>query len=146
MKKLRVVGIDIAKQVFHLVGMDEPGTILGRKRLYRAPVMAFIAQLPPPLMGREACGGAHYWARHLRAHGHEVQLMAPQLVKPSVQPHKNARREAEAIAAAVTRPPRRFVPPKEVDQQALPALHRVRERLMGERTALVNAVHGLLHE
>ena len=82
MKKLSVVGIDIAKQVFHLVGMDAQGTILVRKRLYRAQVMAFIAQLPPTRIGMEACGGAHYWARRFREHGHEVKLMAPQFVKP----------------------------------------------------------------
>src|SRR5215472_7105152 len=146
MKKLRVVGIDIAKQVFHLVGMDEHGTILVRKRLYRTQVMAFIAQLPPTLIGMEACGGAHYWARRFREHGHEVKLMAPQCVKPYVKANKNDKRDAEAIAEAVTRPTMRFVPTKDVDQQDLQALHRVRERLMGERTALVNEVHGLLHE
>jgi len=146
MKKLSVVGIDIAKQVFHLVGMDEHGTILVRKRLYRAQVMAFIAQLPPMLIGMEACGGAHDWARRFREHGHEVKLMAPQFVKPYVKTNKNDMRDAEAIAEAVTRPTRRFVPTKDVDQQDLQALHRVRERLMGERTALVNEVHGLMHE
>ena len=145
-KKLSVVGIDIAKQVFHLVGMDEHGTILMRKRLYRAQVMAFIAQLPPTLMGMEACGGAHYWARRFREHGHEVKLMAPQFVKPYVKSNKNDMRDAEGIGEAVTRPTMRFVPIKDVDQQDLQALHRVRERLMGERTALVNEVHGLLHE
>ena len=106
MKKLSVVGIDIAKQVFHLVGMDEHGTILVRKRLYRAQVMAFIAQLPPTLIGMEACGGAHYWARRFREHGHEVKLMAPQFVKPYVKANKNDMRDAEAIAEAVTRPTR----------------------------------------
>jgi len=146
MKKLSVVGIDIAKQVFHLVGMDEQGTILVRKRLYRAQVMAFIAQLPPTLIGMEACGGAHYWARCFREHGHEVKLMAPQYVKPYVKTNKNDMRDAEAIAEAVTRPTMRFVPTKDVDQQDLQALHRVRERLMGERTALVNEVHGLMNE
>ncbi len=146
MKKLSVVGLDIAKQVLHLVGMDEQGTILVRKRLYRAQVMACIAQLPPTLMDMEACGGAHDWARCLREHGHEVQLMAPQFVQPYVKTHKNDRRDAEAIAEAVTRPTMRFVPTKDSDQQDLRALHRVRERLMGERTALVNAVHGLRHE
>jgi transposase len=146
MKKLSVVGIDIAKQVFHLVGMDEHGTILVRKRLYRAQVMAFIAQLPPTLIGMEACGGAHYWARCFREHGHEVKLMAPQFVKPYVKANKNDMRDAEAIAEAVTRPTMRFVPTKDVGQQDLQALHRVRERLMGERTALVNEVHGLMHE
>src|SRR2546428_2597968 len=145
-KKLSVVGIDIAKQVFHLVGMDEHGTIVMRKRLYRAQVMGFIAQLPPMLIGMEACGGAHYWARRFREHGHEVKLMAPQFVKPYVKSNKNDSRDAEAIAAAVTRPTRRFVPIKGLDQQDIQALHRVRERLMGERTALVNDVHGLLHE
>jgi transposase len=145
-QKLRVVGIDIAKQVFHLVGMDEHGTILMRKRLYRAQVMAFIAQLPPTLIGMEACGGAHYWARRLREHGHEVKLMAPQFVKPYVKANKNDMRDAEAIAEAVTRPTMRFVPIKDVDQQDIQALHRVRERLMGARTALVNEVHGLLNE
>ena len=86
MKKLRVVGIDIAKQVFHLVGMDEQGTILVRKRLYRAQVMAFIAQLPPTLIGMAACGGAHDWARRFREHGPEVTLMASQCVKPYRDP------------------------------------------------------------
>jgi hypothetical protein len=146
MKKLSVVGIDIAKQVFHLVGMDKQGTILVRKRLYRAQVMAFLAQLPPTLIGMEACGGAHYWARRLREYGHEVKLMAPQFVKPYVKANKNDMRDAEAIAEAVTRPTMRFVPTKDVGQQDLQALHRVRERLPGERTALVNEVHGLLHE
>src|SRR5256885_3066953 len=145
MQKLSVVGIDIAKQVFHLVGMDEHGTILVRKRLYRAQVMVFIAQLPPTRIGMEACGGAHYWARRFREHGHEVKLMAPQFVKPYVQANNNDRRDAEAIAEAVTRPTRRFVPIKDVAQQDLQALHRVRERLIGERTALVHEVHGLLH-
>src|ERR671932_2855336 len=145
-KKLSVVGIAIAKRVFHLVGMDEHGTILMRKRLYRAQVRAFIAQLPPTLIGMEACGGAHYWARRFREHGHEVKLMAPQFVKPYVKTNKNDLRDAEAIAEAVTRPTMRFVPTKDVDQQDLQALHRVRERLMGERTALVNEVHGLMHE
>src|SRR5215470_11467152 len=81
-KKLRVVGIDIAQQVFYLVGMDKHGTIQLRKRLARAQVMTFIAQLPPTLIAMEACGGAHYWARRLREHGHEVKLMAPQCVTP----------------------------------------------------------------
>src|SRR5919199_1571432 len=93
----------------------------------------------------EACGGAHYWARRFREYGHEVQLMAPQFVKPYVKSNKNDMRDAEAIAEAVTRPTMRFVPTKDADQQDLQALHRVRERLMGERTALVNEVHGLLH-
>jgi len=107
--------------------------------------MPFIAQLPPVLIGMEAWGGAHDWARRFREHGHAVKLMAPQFVKPYVKSNKNDSRDAEAIAEAVTRPTMRFVPTKDVDQQDIQALHRVRERLRGERTALVNAVHGLLH-
>src|SRR5262245_42808855 len=89
MKKPRVVGIYMAKQRCHLVGMDEQGTILVRKRLYRAQVMVCIAQLPPTRIGMEAGGGAHDWAGRLREHGHEVKLMAPQCVKPYVKTHKN---------------------------------------------------------
>ena len=145
-KKLSVLGIDIAKQVFHLVGMDAHGTIVIRKRLYRAQLMAFIAQLAPTLIGLEACGGAHYWARRFREHGHEVKLMAPQFVTPYRKANKNDLRDAEAIAEAVTRPTMRFVPVKSVEQQDLQALHRVRERLMKARTALINETRGLLHE
>jgi transposase len=145
-QKLSVLGIDIAKQVFHLVGMDAHGTIQLRKRLYRAQMTAFIAQLPPTCIGMEACGGAHYWARRFREHGHEVKLMAPQFVAPYRKANKNDMRDAEAIAEAVTRPTMRFVPVKSVDQQDLQALHRVRERLMKARTALINETRGLLHE
>src|SRR6266446_1126551 len=144
--EMSVLGIDIAKRVFHAVGMDERGKIVLRKRLSRHDLMPFLAKLPPVLIGIEACGGAHYWARRFREHGHEVKLMAPQFVKPYVKSNKNDSRDAEAIAEAVTRPTMRFVPIKDVDQQDIQALHRVRERLMGERTALVNEVHGLLHE
>ena len=145
-QKLSVLGIDLAKQVFHLVGMDTHGTIVVRKRLYRAQVMAFIAKLPPALIGMEACGGAHYWARRFREHGHDVKLMAPQFVTPYRKANKNDMRDAEAIAEAVTRPTMRFVPVKSVAQQDLQALHRVRERLMKARTALINETRGLLHE
>src|SRR5437762_10914785 len=113
-QKLSVLGIDLAKQVFHLVGMDAHGTMLVRTRLYRAQMMAFIAQLPPTLIGMEACGGAHDWARRFREHGHEVRLMAPQFVTPYRKAHKNDMRDAEAIAEAMTRPTRRFVPVKSV--------------------------------
>jgi transposase len=145
-QQLRTVAIDLAKKVFHLVGADTTGKILWRKRLTRHALMPFIAQLPPVLIGIEACGGAHYWARRFREHGHEVKLMAPQFVKPFVKSNKNDMRDAEAIAEAVTRPTMRFVPTKDIDQQDLQALHRVRERLIGERTALINEVHGLMNE
>src|SRR5713101_1614475 len=144
--EMHVLGVDIAKHVFHAVGMDDRGNVVYRKRLSRHDLMPFLAQLPPVLIGIEACGGAHYWARRFRAYGHEVKLMAPQFVKPYVKSNKNDSRDAEAIAEAVTRPTMRFVPVKDVDQQDIQALHRVRERLIGERTALVNEVHGLMHE
>jgi len=144
--QISVLGIDIAKRLFHIVGMNERGQIVLRKRLARNALMPFIAALPPMLIGLEACGGAHYWARRFRAHHHEVKLMAPQFVKPYIKSNKNDMRDAEGIGEAVTRPTMRFVPTKEVDQQDLQALHRVRDRLMGARTALVNEVHGLMHE
>ena len=142
--ELSVVGIDLAKSVFYLVGMDERGKIIFRKRLARGEVLPFMAQLPRVLVGMEACGGAHYGARPLREPGHEVKLMAPQYVKPYVKPNKNDLRDAEAIAEAVTRPSMRFVPIKNIEQHDLPALHRVRARLMGARTALGNERRGLL--
>ena len=145
-QELSLVAIDLAKKIFHLVGADTTGKILWRKRLTRHTLMPFIAQLPPVRIGIEACGGAHYWARRFRAHRHEVRLVAPQFVKPFVKSNKNDMRDAEAIAEAVTRPTMRFVPTKDVDQQDIQALHRVRERLIGARTALVNEVHGLMHE
>ena len=145
-QQLSTVAIDLAKKVFHLVGADTTGKILWRKRLTRHALMPFITQLPPVLIGIEACGGAHYWARRFREHGHEVKLMAPQFVKPFVKSNKNDMRDAEASAEAVTQPTMRFVPTKDIDQQDLQALHRVRERLIGERTALINEVHGLMHE
>jgi transposase len=145
-RDISVLGIDIAKRVFHAVGTDETGKIVFRKRLSRQELMPFIAKLPPVLIGMEACGGAHYWARRFGEHGHDVKLMAPQFVKPYVKSNKNDMRDAEAIAEAVTRPTMRFVPIKAIDQQDIQALHRVRERLMGERTALVNEVHGLMQE
>jgi transposase len=145
-QELSTVAIDLAKKVFHLVGADTTGKILWRKRLTRNALMPFMAQLPPLLIGIEACGGAHYWARRFRTHGHDVKLLAPQFVKPFVKSNKNDMRDAEAIAEAVTRPTMRFVPIKEVDQQDIQALHRVRERLIGARTALINEVHGLMLE
>jgi transposase len=103
-----------------------------------------MADLPQVTVGMEACGGAHEWARQLRNQGHDVKLMAPQYVKPYVKTNKNDRRDAEAIAEAVTRPSMRFVPIKTVEQQDVQALHRVRERLMGARTGLINEMRGLL--
>jgi transposase len=140
------IGIDLAKKIFHLVGTDITGKMVWRKRLTRHALIPFMAQLPAVTIGMEACGGAHYWARQFRHQGHTVKLMAPQFVKPYVKSNKNDMRDAEAIAEAVTRPTMRFVPIKDVAQQDIQALHRVRERLIGARTALINEVHGLMLE
>jgi len=105
--------------------------------------MPFITQLPPVIIGMEACGGAHDWARRFREHGHTAKLSAPQFVKPYVKSNKNDPGDAEAICEAVTRPTMRFVPIKEVAQQALQCLHRARERVVKARTALVNEIRGV---
>jgi transposase len=146
MPQVSVLGIDIAKQIFHVVGLDDAGNIVLRKRLTRSGLMPFMAQMAPVVIGMEACGGAHYWARRFREHGHTVKLMAPQFVKPYVKSNKNDMADAEAIGEAVTRPTMRFVPIKELTQQDLQALHRVRERLVKARTALINEIRGLLSE
>jgi transposase len=143
---ITVLGIDIAKLVFHVVGMDDSGQVVLRKRLTRGALLPFIANVPPLRIGMEACGSAHYWARCFREYGHEVRLIAPQFVKAYVKSPKSDARDAEAICEAATRPTMRFVPIKRVEQQDLQALHRIRERLMNARTALVNEIRGLLSE
>jgi transposase len=143
---ISVLRIDIAKLVFHVVGMDDAGHVVLRKRLARSELPRFIATLPPLRIGMEACGSAHYWARRFREHGHDVRLIAPQFIKAYVKSPKNDARDAEAICEAVTRPAMRFVPIKRVEQQDLQALHRVRERLIKARAALVNEIRGLLSE
>src|SRR6266568_7774709 len=145
-QNITTVGIDLAKNIFHLVGMDTTGKMVWRKRLTRHALVPFLAQLPPVTIGLEACGGAHDWARPFHQQGHTVKRMAPQFVKPYVKSNKNDMRDAEAIAEAVTRPTMRFVPIKDIAQQDVQALHRVRERLIGERTALINEVHGFMQE
>ena len=146
MSDLIRIGMDTSKSVFQLHGVDSKEQPVLRRMLRRRQVVGFFAKLPATQVGIEACGGAHYWARRFREHGHEVKLMAPQFVKPYVKSNKNDMRDAEGISEAVTRPTMRFVPTKELDQQDIQALHRVRERLIGARTALVNEVHGLLNE
>jgi transposase len=145
-QQISVVGIDLAKRIFHVVGMDNTGRVVLRKRLTRGDLLSYMAQLAPVVIGMEACGGAHYWARRFREHGHTVKLIAPQFVKPYVKSNKNDPADAEAICEAVTRPTMRFVPIKEIDQQDLQALHRARERVVKARTALVNEIRGLLGE
>lgn len=145
-QQMSVLGIDIAKLVFHVVGMDDTGAVVLRKRLPRSELLAFLANLPPLRIGMEACGSAHYWARCFREHGHDVRLIAPPFIKAYVKSPKNDARDAEAICEAVTRPTMRFVPIKRVEQQDLQALHRIRERIIKARTALVNEIRGLLSE
>ena len=126
--------------------MDAHGHVVLKKRLVRTKVLAFLAGLAPCLIGLEASGSAHYWARELTKLGHTVQLLSPQCVKPYVKGNKNDPNDAEAICAAVSRPHRRFVPMKSVAQQDMQALHRIRERPIKARTALVNQIRGLWAE
>jgi len=144
--EVTTIGIDIAKRVFQLHGVDKKGKTILKKRLMRDQVLMFMANLPKCLIGIEACGGANYWAREITKLGHEVKLMAPQFVKPYVKTNKNDQADAEAICEAVSRPNMRFVPIKSVEQQDILSIHRVRQRLVKNRTALANEIRGLLHE
>jgi transposase len=140
------MGIDLAKNVFQLHGVDKHEKVVFRKQLKRAQMLEMFANKPPMLIGIEACGGAHYWARKLTGLGHTVKAMAPQHVKAYVKSQKNDKRDAEAICEAVSRPTMRFVRIKTEDQQDMQAIHRVRDRLVKSRTALVNEIRGLLAE
>jgi transposase len=140
------VGIDLAKMLFQVHGVDARGKVLLRKQLKRQQMMAFFAQLPQCLIGMEACGGSHYWARRLTGLGHTVKLISPQFVKPYVKTNKNDVADAEAICEAVGRPNMRFVPIKNADQQALLALHRARQGFVAARTAQANQIRGFLAE
>ena len=140
------IGVDLAKLVFQVHGVDSRGKVRLRKQLKRGQVAAFFAQLTPCLIGMEACGGAHFWARKLMEFGHTVKLIAPQFVKPYVKSNKNDAADAEAICEAVGRPNMRFVPIKNTEQQALLGLHRVRQGFVSARTAQANQIRGLLAE
>ncbi len=144
--KVAIVGLDIAKHLFQLHGTDAQGRAALRRKLRRGQVVPFFVNLPPCIVGLEACGGAHYWARRLSAVGHTVRLIAPQFVKPFVKSNENDANDAEAIGEAVGRPHMRFVPAKSVEQQDIQSLHRVRSRLVSCRTQLANQVRGLLTE
>ena len=143
---ITTLGIDLAKDVFQLHATDDRGKTLLTKRVKRHKLASEIAQLPICRIGMEACGGAHYWARRFQAMGHDVKLMSPQFVKPYVKSNKNDANDAEACCEAVTRPSMRFVPIKQVAQQDMQALHRVRSRLVSQRTRLTNQMRGLLAE
>src|ERR1700680_775337 len=144
--KIYALGIDLGKTVFHLVGLDVSGQVVVRKRCSRTQLLAFTSSLQVQLIGMEACSGAHFLGRALRARGHEVRLMPAQYVKPYVKTNKSDYIDAEAIAEAVGRPTMRFVPIKSDDQLDLQSLHRVRERWVSRRTAVVNQIRSLLLE
>lgn len=140
------IGLDLAKSVFQVHGVDAHGKVVPSKRLRRDAVLAFFANLPPCTVGMEACATAHYWAREITKLGHTVRLMPPQYVKPYVKRHKNDRADAEAICEAVQRPSMRFVPIKTEEQQSTLVLHRVRETLVRQKTQLINALRAHLAE
>jgi transposase len=140
------IGIDLAKQVFQLHGVDRFEKVVMRKQLRRAQMHEFFKELPPCLIGMEACGSSHYWARELSKYGHQIKLIAAQFVKPYVKSGKNDANDAEAICEAVGRPSMRFVAVKNTDQQVTQAEHRIRSRLIRARTALSNEIRGLLGE
>lgn len=146
MKEISVMGIDLAKNIFQLHGVSEHGRVVLRRQLRRGELMRFMATVKPCLVGMESCGGANYWAREFQKLGHTVKLMAPQFVKPYRKSDKNDFNDAEAICEAVARPNMRFVPIKQIAQQDVQCLHRIRERMISNRTALVNSVRGFLAE
>src|SRR5216683_1165625 len=144
--ELHTIGIDLGKTVFHLVGLNLRGEVVVRKKFSRLQLLRFTANRQVQLIGMEACGGSHFLGRALREKGHEVRLIPAQYVKPYVKTNKSDYIDAEAIAEAVGRPTMRFVPIKTDDQLDMQSLHRVRERWVMRRTAVVNQIRGLLLE
>lgn len=140
------IGLDIAKDVFEAYGSDQQGAVVFRRTLRRAQVLGFFEKLAPAIIGIEACGTSHFWARELRKRGHDVRLMPPNYVKPYVKRGKSDAVDAAAICEAVTRPSMRFVPVKTEDQQAALSLHRARTLLVKQRTQIANMLRGLLAE
>jgi len=143
---LHTIGIDLGKTIFHLVGLNQRGEVMVRKKFSRAQLLRFTANRQVHLIGMEACGGSHFLAKALQQQGHEVRLIPPKYVKPFVKTNKNDFIDAEAIAEAVGRPSMRFVPIKSDDQLDMQSLHRVRERWVMRRTAVVNQIRSLLLE
>ena len=144
--KITTIGIDLAKEVFQIHGVDEYGKAVLRKQLRRGQMAEFFANLGPCLIGLKACGSSHHWARKLGGFGHTVKLMSPQFVKPYVKTNKHDMADAEAICEAVTRPNMRFVPIKTVEQQAILSVHRARQGFVKARTSQANQIRGLLSE
>jgi len=143
---ITAVGIDIGKNSFHIVGQDDRGAIVLRQKWSRSQVEARFANMPPCLIGMEACVGAHHLSRKLKALGHDARLMPAKYVRPYSKGQKNDFRDAEAIAEAVQRPTMKFVATKTADQLDLQALHRVRERLVSQRTGIINQIRAFLLE
>lgn len=146
MGDITTIGIDLAKHVFQLHGVDEAGNVVVCRRLRRSQLAAFFAHIPPCRVGMEACGTAHFWAREIAAFGHDVRLMPPGYVKPYVKRNKQDAADAEAVCEAVRRPSMRFVPVKTPEQQAALIANNVRDLLVRQRTMLVNALRGHLAE
>lgn len=146
MGQVVTIGLDIAKSVFQVHGVDESGAVVIRQKLTRGRLLSFFGKLAPCLIGIEACGTAHHWARELSGLGHDVRLMPPSYVKPYVKRQKNDMADAEAICEAVTRPTMRFVPVKSLQQQSVMVLHRTRLILTRQRTQISNAIRGHMAE
>ena len=146
MSESTTIGLDLAKDKFHLVGCDAHGKVVKKRMLRRSQLLSYFANLPPCRVGMEACASAHHWARQLMAQGHEVKLIPPQYVKPFVRGNKNDTNDALGIAEAAVRPEMRCVAIKTTDQQDVQALHRLRERCVQDRTALCSQLRGLLAE
>ncbi len=146
MQAVTVIGLDIAKSVFQIHGVDAAGQAVIRRQLPRARVLTFFNKLPPCLVGIEACATSHYWSRELQALGHTVKLMPPAYVKPYVKRQKNDAADAEAICEAVQRPNMRFVPTKTAGQQSCLMVHRARHLLIRQQTAVINSIRAYLAE
>src|SRR6201746_2372828 len=146
MQAVTTIGLDIAKSVFQVHGVDAAGQVLIRRQLKRRAVLAFFQKLPVCLVGIEACASSHYWSRELQALGHSVRLMPPAYVKPYVKRQKNDAADAEAICEAVTRANMRFVPTKTPEQQSCLMLHRTRHLFIRQQTAVINAIRAHLAE
>lgn len=146
MKQITTIGLDLAKQVFQVHGADTDGAPLVNRKLRRAEMLRFFAKLPPCLVGLEACGGSHYWAREIAALGHDVRLIPPIYVKPFLKRGKTDAADAEAISEAVTRKTMRFVPVKSADQQAAAMVLKTRALLIRQQTQAINALRAHLSE
>ena len=146
MQRVTTIGLDIAKSVFQVHGVDKDDNVIIRRQLKRRYVLAFFQKLPPCLIGIEACASSHHWSRELQALGHTVRLMPPAYVKPYVKRHKNDATDAEAICEAVTRPNMRFVATKTPEQQSCLTLHRTRHLFIRQQTSVINVIRAHLAE